>query len=90
LDDNQEGESMIEKEITITIKNGLHARPAAELVKSLNNFSSSVQIYDGPKEYNAKSILSMMSASFREGHSIKVIVDGIDEDETLEWLTSFL
>jgi catabolite repression HPr-like protein/phosphocarrier protein len=90
MDDEQEGDSMIEKEITITIKDGLHARPAAELVKNLSQFSSSVQIYNGSREYNAKSILSMMSASFREGQIIKVIVNGTDEEETVTWLTSFL
>jgi catabolite repression HPr-like protein len=81
---------MIEKDMTITHKNGLHARPASELVKKLNEFSSSVDFYNGEKKYNAKSILGLMSASFREGQTIKIIVDGVDEEETLRWLTSFL
>jgi phosphotransferase system HPr (HPr) family protein len=81
---------MIEKNITITIKNGLHARPASELVKKLSGFSSSVEFDIGGKRYNAKSILGLMSAAFREGQTIKVIVDGEDEEESLRWLTSFL
>lgn len=81
---------MIEKDITITLKNGLHARPASELVKKLNDFSSSVDFYKGNKKFNAKSILGLMSAALREGQTIKIIVDGKDEEETLRWLTSFL
>ncbi|MDP4084813.1 MAG: HPr family phosphocarrier protein [Bacillota bacterium] len=81
---------MIKKEITIMLENGLHARPSAELVKGLKAFSSSVEIIDGTKHYNAKSILNMMTSSIREGAIVNIIVDGPDEETTMEWLASFL
>lgn len=81
---------MIEKEIILSIKNGLHARPSADLVKKLATVSSDVQFYVESKQHNPKSIISLMSASIKEGQTIKVVVSGDDEEETMSWLTSFL
>lgn len=81
---------MIEKEVTITLEHGIHARPAANLVKSLTRFKSHVVLYDKGKEYNAKSILSMMSAAIKKGQTIKVVIDGIDEEETWNFLEDYL
>ncbi|EIJ81750.1 phosphocarrier protein HPr [Bacillus methanolicus PB1] len=81
---------MIERQITISIENGLHARPAAELVKKLNQFKSTVSFYDGEKKINPKSVLSMMTSSIKQGQTIRVVVDGIDEEETMDWLTNNL
>jgi catabolite repression HPr-like protein len=81
---------MIEKEVTITLEHGIHARPAAELVKSLNRFKCHVTLYDKGKEYNAKSILSMMSAAIKKGQTIRVVIDGVDEEETWLFLEQYL
>lgn len=81
---------MIEKEVTITLEHGIHARPAAELVKSLNRFKSQVLLYDKGKEFNAKSVLSMMTAAIKKGQTIRVVVDGIDEQETWNFLEEYL
>ncbi|UQD51478.1 HPr family phosphocarrier protein [Bacillus methanolicus] len=81
---------MIERQISIAIENGLHARPAAELVKKLNQFKSTVFFYDGEKKINPKSVLSMMTASIKQGQTIRVTVDGIDEEETMNWLINNL
>ena len=81
---------MIEKEVTITLEHGIHARPAAELVKSLTRFKSDVVLYDRGKEYNAKSILSMMSAAIKKGQTIRVVIDGVDEEETWNFLKDYV
>ncbi|MFO1442462.1 HPr family phosphocarrier protein [Bacillus sp. Bva_UNVM-123] len=81
---------MIEKEITVTIEKGLHARPAAELVKKLNGFQSIVEFHVGGKTYNPKSVLSMMTASIGQGETIRVVINGSDEEEVIELLTKFL
>jgi len=83
------GEDMMEQEITVTIKDGLHARPAADLVKKLGTVSSAVQLYSGQKEYNPKSIISLMSGTIKEGETIRVVVTGSDEEETMAWLNDF-
>ena len=81
---------MIEKEIRVTIENGLHARPSADFVKKINQYKSEIELVNGEKRINAKSILNLMSAAIKEGQIIKVIVDGEDENEVLVFVESFL
>lgn len=81
---------MIEKEITVTLKDGLHARPAAELVKNLSRYSSDVEININNRSYNAKSILGLMSAGIKEGQKLTIKVNGEDEQEAVSWLESFI
>ena len=51
---------MKRKEVPITNKSGLHARPAALLVKLASTFESEVQLVKEETEVNAKSILGVM------------------------------
>ncbi|WP_077617072.1 HPr family phosphocarrier protein [Bacillus sinesaloumensis] len=81
---------MIEKEITVTIKEGLHAKPAGELVQNLSRFTSDVEFHFKNRSYNAKSILGLMGAGIREGQTITVRIDGPDEEEAFAWLRSFI
>ncbi|MBA2876066.1 HPr family phosphocarrier protein [Thermaerobacillus caldiproteolyticus] len=81
---------MIEKEISVIIENGLHARPAADFVKKVNQYKSKVELVKGEKRINAKSILNLMSIAVKEGQTIKVIIDGEDEKEALAFVESFL
>ncbi|BBU40665.1 MAG: HPr family phosphocarrier protein [Bacillaceae bacterium] len=81
---------MIEKEITVTIENGLHARPAADFVKKVNQYKSKVELMIGDRRINAKSILQLMSVAIMEGQTIKVMTDGEDEKDALAFIDSFL
>lgn len=81
---------MIEREITISIEKGLHARPAALLVKKLNEFKSSVEFLAGGNKLNPKSILSLMASVIKQGDTIRVTVSGSDEQETMDWLINYL
>ncbi|MEH7886721.1 HPr family phosphocarrier protein [Bacillus sp. JJ1609] len=81
---------MIEREITISIEKGLHARPAALLVKKLNEFKSSVEFLAGGNKLNPKSILSLMTSVIKQGETIRVTVSGSDEQETMDWLINYL
>jgi phosphotransferase system HPr (HPr) family protein len=86
----KEWNALIEKEVTVTIKEGLHAKPAGELVQNLSRFTSDVEFQFKNRSYNAKSILGLMGAGIREGQIITVKVDGPDEEEALEWLETFI
>jgi phosphotransferase system HPr (HPr) family protein len=77
---------MVERHITVTIINGLHARPAAEFVKKLRQFKSEIMI----NNVSAKSILHIMCASIKEGQTIHVVANGEDEQEAMQWMESFL
>lgn len=81
---------MTEKEVVVNIPNGLHARPAAELVKRLKTFTCSIEIDNGKNKVNAKSILSLMGTGIKEGQTIKVIIDGEDAEEALTCIESYL
>lgn len=74
---------MIESLITIKNRTGLHARAAAKLVETITNFSSTVEISNGKKTVDGKSILSVMLLAASPGTELILIIDGADENETL-------
>jgi len=73
---------MIEKRYTINNEQGLHARPASLLVQAASQSKSSVVLIKEGKEFNAKSILGIMSVGAQKGDQIMVRIDGPDEAET--------
>lgn len=74
---------MLEETVVIVNKVGLHARPAALLVKTAGNFACDVALVKNEKAFNAKSIMSVMSAAIKQGDTISVRVNGEKEDEAL-------
>ena len=81
---------MVTKKITIKNAEGLHARPASEIVKSATQYTSSIQIDVNGNKYNAKSVLNIMSAGIKNSTEITVICDGVDEEKALEGLVETL
>lgn len=75
---------MLEFQVKITNKNGLHTRPAAKLVKLTSSFKSMVELERDGFRINAKSIIGVMTLAAEIGSTIDVIVDGPDENEALE------
>jgi phosphocarrier protein HPr len=72
---------MIEETLKITNKHGLHARPAAHLVKIAGKFASEVKIFKDGLEVNAKSIMGVMMLAAEPGSDVLVHIDGEDEKE---------
>ncbi|WP_025948778.1 HPr family phosphocarrier protein [Geobacillus thermocatenulatus] len=81
---------MIKKTVEVKIENGLHARPAGELVKRLKDFKSDVYFLNGQNKVNLKSILQIMATSVRENDVIEIIAEGADESDALACVESFL
>ena len=81
---------MIEKEIIIKNKTGLHARPAAILVQTANKFESDIYLEKDGERVNAKSIMGVMMLAAAEGSKIKIVAEGNDEKEALEKISSLL
>ncbi|MEH7381494.1 HPr family phosphocarrier protein [Bacillus sp. JJ1533] len=81
---------MIEKEVTVTLKDGLHAKTAGKLVQNLSRYTSDVEFHLKNRSYNAKSILGLMGAGIREGQILTVRIEGSDEEEAFEWLKTFI
>ncbi|KAB7665808.1 HPr family phosphocarrier protein [Bacillus sp. B1-b2] len=81
---------MVEKEVTVTLKSGLQARPAALFVQEASNFSAEVFIEKDGRTVNAKSIMGIMGLAINSGSTIKLLVEGSDEVEALELLSGLL
>ena len=75
---------MIESAITIKNRTGLHARAAAKLVEITSSFISKVEISNGEKSVDGKSILSVMMLAASPGSKLTLRIDGNDEMEVLE------
>ena len=74
---------MIKKELTIKNKTGLHARPAALLVKTTGKFKSEIFISKDGYKVNGKSIMGVMTLAAESGSVIEISVDGPDEKEAM-------
>lgn len=70
---------MLEQEIIVSNKLGLHARASAKLVQLVAGYRSSVFIHLRGREINAKSIMGLMLLAAGKGTSLIIRVDGDDE-----------
>lgn len=74
---------MVQAEILITNKLGLHARAAAKFVTLASSFKSDIKVARGSRTVNGKSIMGVMMLAAAKDNTIDVIVDGADEEEAL-------
>ena len=74
---------MLEKEIVISNKLGLHARASAKLVQALHDFQASAFLACRGKEVNAKSIMGVMMLAAGQGSKVVMRTDGEDEAEAM-------
>ena len=77
----------MEKIITVLNEEGLHARPAAVLVKKASSFTSDILLKVGDKEVNAKSLMSVMTLGLKKEAQIQVIAKGDDAEKALNELS---
>ncbi len=77
---------MVERQITVTNRLGLHARAAARLVRSASSFRCNIRIEraDRSASADAKSILSVLMLAAARGTELRVIADGEDERDALD------
>ena len=75
---------MAQKKIEIKNQLGLHARPAAQLVKVAAKFKSDVFIALDEHEVNGKSIMGVMMLAAEQGSQLTIITQGADEEEAME------
>ena len=74
---------MIKKIIQINNKSGLHARPAAHLVKVAGQFNSDIKILKDGLEVNGKSIMGVMMLAAEPGSELEFVIEGKDEQQAL-------
>ena len=73
--------NMIEQEIEIVNKLGLHARAAAKLVSTASKYSSNVVMSYGGQEADCKSIMSVMMLAAAKGSLVKLTIQGEDQEQ---------
>ena len=77
-------------EYTITDPVGIHAHPAGLLVKEIKSHAgSAVTITKGEKSVNALKLMALMGMGIKQGDTVKVTVDGADEDTAAAAIEAF-
>ena len=78
---------VLRREFTIHNKLGLHARAAAKIVQTTNQFQSHIRMLKDGREADAKSILAILTLSCPQGTRIEVCAEGDDAVEAMEVLS---
>ena len=75
---------MIVKKLKILNKLGLHARAAAKVVSTANEFESDIVLVKDGKNADARSIMKLLMLSASQGTRISVAVDGVDQKDAMK------
>jgi phosphocarrier protein len=81
---------MAERTVQIVNKNGLHARPAAEIVKLAAKYQSEIVVARDDLEVNGKSIMGVMMLAAECGSTLTLKADGPDADQALDALAKLI
>jgi phosphocarrier protein len=81
---------MAERTVQIVNKNGLHARPAAEIVKLAAKYQSEIVVARDDLEVNGKSIMGVMMLAAECGSTLKLKADGPDADQALDAIATLI
>jgi phosphocarrier protein HPr len=79
---------MIERELTVTNRLGLHARATAKLVQTVAPFKCSITVAAKGREVNAKSIMGVMLLAAGQGSQVIVRADGEDAQAAIDAVAS--
>ena len=77
---------MPSQELTISNKLGIHARPAAQFVKTASRFEAHIRVEKDGEEVDGKSIMGLMMLAAGHGSVVTVIAEGSDAEQALKAL----
>ena len=81
---------MIERTVTIQNRNGLHARPAAEIVKTAAKFQSEITLIRDDLEVNGKSIMGVMMLAAEFGSTLTIRAHGPDAQQAVDAIAELI
>jgi len=81
---------MPERTVQIVNKAGLHARPAAEIVKLAARYASDITVMRDELEVNGKSIMGVMMLAAECGSMLQLKAEGPDAAEALDALEKLI
>ncbi|QXD33614.1 MAG: HPr family phosphocarrier protein [Verrucomicrobia bacterium TMED71] len=82
---HQEGQS-VERILLVQNQMGIHARPAAMIVRAANKYESDMFFEKDDEQVNGKSIMGLMMLAASKGSEIKAIASGQDAKQALDEL----
>jgi phosphocarrier protein len=74
---------MVEREVTVRNRSGIHTRPAATIVKTAARFKAEFTIIKDDMEINGKSIIGVMTLAAEQGSTLVLRFEGADEEAAL-------
>jgi phosphocarrier protein HPr len=81
---------MAELHLTVLDPGGLHARPAAQVVRTAGSFQSRISIHVGDRTADVKSLIAVLGLTIRPGAQITLAADGPDDAAALAALLAEL
>jgi len=81
---------MVERRVTVVNAHGIHARPAAEIVKMAARFTSNIMLEKDGLEVNGKSIMGVMMLAAECGSEVIIRADGADADAALDAIAALI
>src|SRR6476660_5904132 len=85
-----DGVSIMTKELMVSNKLGIHARPAAMFVKTANRFTCDIFVEKDGEKVNGKSIMGLMMLAAGPGSKLLIHADGPDASKALAEIESLL
>ena len=81
---------MLQREVEIINKLGLHARASAKLTQLAGQYKSTIWLTRNGKRVNAKSIMGVMMLAAAKGATLSIEADGPDEEKAMLALTGLI
>ncbi|PHV70561.1 hypothetical protein CS063_09665 [Sporanaerobium hydrogeniformans] len=81
---------MVSEKVIVLNPTGLHARPAAQLIKTAAQFKSHIIISKDNQQGSAKSLIALLGLGIRQGTEITVMAEGPDEEDALSSLIELI
>ena len=81
---------MLQQEVEIVNRLGLHARASAKLTQTAGQYSSEVWVSRNGRRVNAKSIMGVMMLAAAKGSRITVETNGADEAPAMQAVTALI
>lgn len=81
---------MVEKEVTVKNRAGIHARPAGMIVTLANKYTSQIFIEKENDKINAKSIMGLITLGVLCNTTIKISATGSDEADAVDALVKLI
>jgi phosphocarrier protein HPr len=81
---------MLQREVEIVNKLGLHARASAKLTQLAARYQSEVQMSRNGRKVNAKSIMGVMMLAAGKGSKVMIETDGPDESDAMDAIVALI